>query len=214
MPMRIAIVTFEGFNEIDSFVAFNILNRMRGHGWKAEIVCPSDTVVSGNGVRVTAQGPLELANEADVVLFGSGRLTPKIVADPAVMSRFRLDPRRQLIGCQCSGALALAKLGFLTALPVCTDLATRPLLEAEGVRVLGQSFFARGNIASAGGCLASPMLAAWVIRRLVDRAAAETALGYVAPVGEYDQYISGVLDAVEPFVARLSATTRAMCSAP
>jgi hypothetical protein len=45
------------------------------------------------------------------------------------------------------------------------------------------------------------MLAAWVIRRLVGRAAAETALGYVAPVGEYREYIAGVLDAVEPFVA-------------
>ncbi|HKA89699.1 MAG TPA: DJ-1/PfpI family protein [Haliangiales bacterium] len=199
--MRIAIVTFDGFNEIDSFVAFNILNRMRVHGWKAEIVCPSDTVVSGNGVRVTAQRPLEFANEADVVLFGSGRLTPRIVADPSVMSRFGLDPRRQLIGCQCSGALALAKLGLLRVLPVCTDLATRPLVEAEGIRVLSQSFFAAGNIASAGGCLSSPMLAAWVIRRLADRAAAETALGYVAPVGEYDAYIAGVLDAVEPYVA-------------
>jgi transcriptional regulator GlxA family with amidase domain len=198
--MRIAIVTFDGFNEIDSFVAFNILNRMRGHGWVAEITCPAETVDSGNGVRVSAQQPLEFANEADVVLFGSGRLTPRVVADATVMSRFRLDPRRQLIGCQCSGALALAKLGLLTDLPVCTDLATRPLVEAEGIRVLGQSFFSRGHIASAGGCLASPMLAAWVMRRLAGRAAAETALGYVAPVGEYHQYISGILDAVEPFV--------------
>src|SRR5215475_10021095 len=143
--MHIAIVTFDGFNEIDSFVALNILNRMRARGWRAEIVCPSETVVSGNGVQVTAQRPLEAANDADVVLIGSGRLTPKFAADPATMTRLRLDPRRQLIGCQCSGALVLAGLGLLSGMPVCTDLQTRPLVQAQGIHVLGQSFFARGN---------------------------------------------------------------------
>ena len=37
--MQIAIFTFDGFNEIDSFVACSILNLMRG--WKACIVAPA-----------------------------------------------------------------------------------------------------------------------------------------------------------------------------
>jgi len=212
--MHIAIVTFDGFNEIDSFVALNILNRMRARGWRAEIVCPSETVVSGNGVQVTAQRPLEAANDADVVLIGSGRLTPKFAADPATMTRLRLDPGRQLIGCQCSGALVLAGLGLLSGMPVCTDLQTRPLVQAQGIHVLGQSFFARGNLASAGGCLASPMLAAWAIRRLAGRAAAETALSYVAPVGEHDEWIAGVLDAVEPYVTPVASPAERPGSRP
>ena len=77
------------------------------------------------------------------------------------------------------------------------------------MRVLGESFHADGNVASAGGCLASPLLAAWVICRLAGRAAAETALGYVAPVGERDAYIAGVLDTVAPF----SRTRRSSASA-
>ena len=36
--MQIAILTFDGFNEIDSFVACNVLNRIRG--WKASIAAP------------------------------------------------------------------------------------------------------------------------------------------------------------------------------
>jgi hypothetical protein len=59
----------------------------------------------------------------------------------------------------------------------------------------------QGNVASAGGCLASPYLAAWVIARLVGREAAETALATVAPVGEKRQYVAGVLGVVSPFVA-------------
>ena len=198
--MQIAVVTFEGFNEIDSFVAFHILNRLQAHGLRAEITCPSETVESGNGVRVARQRPLEFANDADAVLFGSGRFTRQIVEDREIMSRLQLDPRRQLIGSQCSGALFLAKLGLLQGLPVCTDQMTRPIVEAAGVRVLDQSFFASGNVASAGGCLSSPYLAAWVIWRLLGRAAAETALGYVAPVGEHASYIDEVMGAIEPCV--------------
>lgn len=36
--MRIAIVAFDGFNEIDSFVAFNILNCVKSDHWKVALV--------------------------------------------------------------------------------------------------------------------------------------------------------------------------------
>ncbi|MDL1860734.1 AraC family transcriptional regulator [Betaproteobacteria bacterium PRO7] len=198
--MRIAIVTFDGFNEIDSFVVFHLLNRAAAEGWRAEIVGPSAEVRSLNGVRVAVQQPLESANDADAVLFGSGRLTRQLVEDTALLSRLRLDPRRQLIGAQCSGALFLAKLGVLGGLPVCTDMKTRPFVEAAGVRVLDRSFFASGNVASAGGCLASPCLATWTIWRLLGRDAAAAALEYVAPVGERERFVAQTLDAVAPFV--------------
>jgi transcriptional regulator GlxA family with amidase domain len=199
--MRIAVMTFDGFNEIDSFVAAHILNRVDVPGWKAEITCPSDSVTSMNGVRVMAQRPLEFANEADVVLFGSGRQSQSIVQDDRIMSRLQLDPRRQLIGSQCSGALFLARLGLLNGLPVCTDNKTRPMVEAAGVRVLDESFFAAGHIASAGGCLASPCLASWVIWTALGPEAVEAALDYVAPVGESDRFIASIMGLVAPFVA-------------
>jgi hypothetical protein len=94
----------------------------------------------------------------------------------------------------------LAKLGLLGSLPVCTDLRTRPLVEAAGVEVLDQTFFARGNVASVGGCLGSPHLATWVIWRLLGRDAAAYALAYVAPVGERTAYVADVLARVGPYV--------------
>jgi transcriptional regulator GlxA family with amidase domain len=198
--MRIAVLTFDGYNEIDSFVSSHILNRVDRPGWKAEITCPSDAVRSRNGVRVDAQRPLEFANEADVVLFGSGKLTAQLVQDTSLLSRLRLDPRRQLIGSQCSGALFLVRLGLVEGLHVCTDFMTRPLVEAAGTRVLDQTFVAHGNVASAGGCLSSPCLATWVIWRLLGREAAAAALDYVAPVGERARFIAEALDAVSPYV--------------
>jgi transcriptional regulator GlxA family with amidase domain len=198
--VNIAIVTCDGFNEIDSFVSSHILNRVQVKGWNVAITCPTETVQSQNGVRVAAQRPLEFANEADVVLFGGSPRTREIVEDRAIMSRLHLDPRHQLIGSQCAGALFPAKLGLLASLPVCTTPRTRPLLEAMGVRVLDQAFFASGNLASAGGCLASPYLAAWVMMRLAGRDTAETVLASVAPVGEKAAYANHALGVVSPFV--------------
>jgi transcriptional regulator GlxA family with amidase domain len=199
--MRIAIVTCDGFNEIDSFVSSYILNRVEAPGWRAEIACPSPRVVSRNGVEVIAQRPLEFANEADVVLFGSGKRSLELSRERAFLSRLRLDPARQLIGSQCSGALFLHALGLLDGIPVCTDSSTRPEVEAVGVRVLDQSFHAQGRFASAGGCLASPYLAAWVVTRTLGRAAAAAALSYVAPVGEAQAFVDGILDTVEAQLA-------------
>ena len=39
--MQVAIVTFDGFNELDSFVALGLLNRLSALGWKAQITSPS-----------------------------------------------------------------------------------------------------------------------------------------------------------------------------
>lgn len=197
---RIAVVTCDGFNEIDSFIASYILNRVEAAGWTAEITCPSPEVVSRNGVRIAAQQPLEFANEAEVVIFGSGSRSADIVRDPSVMSRLRLDPTRQLIASQCSGALFVNALGLLQGMPVCTDFSTRPVVEAAGVRVLDQTFHARGRMASAGGCLASPYLAAWVVTHRLGRGAADAALQYVAPVGEAAAWVANVLDVVARYV--------------
>jgi transcriptional regulator GlxA family with amidase domain len=196
--VNIAILTFEGFNEIDSFVSHHILTRVELMGWNVAIACPSETVTSTGGIRVSAQQPLEFANDADAVLFGGSPRSRQIVEDREIMSRLKLDPTRQLIGSQCAGAWFLAKLGFLATRPVCTSLKSRAGLEAMGISVLDQPFVASGNVASAGGCLASPYLAAWVISRLVSRDAAEKALRIVAPVGQKTQYVAGVLDVVSP----------------
>jgi transcriptional regulator GlxA family with amidase domain len=198
--MRIAILTFDGFNEIDSFVVLNILNRVQREGWNVAITCPSASVRSMNGVRIEAQQTLEWAKEADVVLVGSGRLTRQLVENQALLSLLKLDPQRQLIGSQCSGALVLARLGLLTTRQACTDRSTRPLVEAAGIEVLDQAFFCCGNVATAGGCLSAHYLATWVIWRLAGKTAAESALRYVVPVGEEAQYLTRALDVVAPFI--------------
>lgn len=191
--MHIAILTFEGFNELDSFIALGILRRVRRPGWRVSIASPAPRVRSMNGVVVEAQAGLHDAARADAVLVGSGVRTREVVADRGLMEQLAFDPGRQLLGGQCSGALVLAKLGLLAGVPACTDLTTRPWVEDAGVPVLDRPFLARGNVATAGGCLASQYLAAWTIARLAGTEAAADALRYVAPVGEKEEYVARAL---------------------
>lgn len=198
--MQIAVLTFDGFNELDSFVAAAILNRMKGKGWAAHITSPTAEVTSMNGVTVRRQKPLEFASEVDAVLIGSGVKTRDIAADADLLARIRLDPSRQLVGAQCSGTLLLAKLGLVGELPACTDLTTKPWVIEAGVNVIDAPFIAHGNVATAGGCLASQYLATWMIARGASVADATDAMHYVAPVGEKELYIDRALSAVAPYL--------------
>jgi len=135
-----------------------------------------------------------------VVLFGSGIYTRDIAKDSTLLGRFKLDPSRQVIGAQCSGTLLLATLGLLNGLPACTDLTTKPWVVDAGVEVLNQPFTAKENIATAGGCMASQYLATWVIAKLAGREAAESAIHYVAPVGQKEISMEHSLSIVEPFI--------------
>jgi transcriptional regulator GlxA family with amidase domain len=198
--MRIAILTFDGFNELDSFIAFGLLNRLSAQGWRAEIASPTARVTSMNGVTIDAQQPLEFANDADMVLFGSGIYTRAIANNSALLDRLQLDPLRQAIGGQCSGTLLLARLGLLADMPACTDLTTKPWLIEAGVRVEDAPFHARGPVATAGGCLASQYLATWLMVRGAGVEAATQALLYAAPVGEKEAYVARLLEVVRPFM--------------
>jgi len=110
--MHVAIVTFDGFSEIDTFVALGLLNRLEDNGWRAELASPAAYVTSTNGVTVQAQRPLEFANDADVVLFGSNMYARALSSNSALLDRLTLDPLRQTIGAIGSGSLLLARLGL------------------------------------------------------------------------------------------------------
>jgi len=198
--MHVAILTFEGFNELDSLIALGVLNRVKKPGWRVSIASPTARVRSMNGVVLESHVSLREASDADAVIVGSGVRTREVVADAAMMAQLQFDPARQLLAAQCSGTLVLAKLGLLDGVPACTDLTTKPWVQEAGVDVLNQPFYANGNVATAGGCLASHYLAAWIIARLEGIDEAVNAIHYVAPVGEKDDYVSRAIGHIAPFL--------------
>ena len=147
-----------------------------------------------------AQSRLEDIEKSDAVIVGSGILTRDIVKNSELMDMLKLDPARQLIAAQCSGTLILAKLGLLGKIPVCTDLTTKPWVLEAGIEVLNEPFFAKNNIATAGGCFSSQYLAAWIIAKTEGIKAASQALHYVAPVGEKEEYVERAIRNIEKYI--------------
>lgn len=203
--MEIAIVIFDGFDEIDAFVSLSLLNRLAALGWTAELTAPVARATSMNGVTVEVKQPLAFANKADAVLFG-GNLYARAIAEGigqrgAPLAALKLDPLRQTIGAQGSGTLLLARLGLLGDMPACTDLATKPWVIEAGVRVLdNEPFHARGAIATAGGSMSTVHLAAWLMLRHAGLDATIQTLREAAPVGMESEWAKRVLDVVEPFL--------------
>lgn len=198
--MHIAILTFDGFNELDSLIAYGMLSRISLLGdanWKVSISSPTPRVTSMNGLTLDAHIDLKEANKADAVLIGSGMKTREVASDPSILSQLRLDPERQLIAAQCSGTFLLAKLGLIGQTPACTDSSSKPWVQAAGVNILNQAFFAHGNLATAGGCLSAQYISAWMIARLKGIAQAKEVLHYFAPVGEKEEYVARALSHIK-----------------
>lgn len=189
---RIALVAFDDFTDIDIHLAWDLLNRVDLPDWSVEIVGSAPTHRSVTGIEIATHAGLDSCRNADAVLFGSGKGSRKCIASRAFLDAFALDPAHQLIGSQCSGALILASLGLLEGGPATTHTKVRAELEALGVSVVDAPLVVHGNVATAGGCLASVYLASWVVERLAGREQRESILRAIAPVGEEADLLGSV----------------------
>jgi putative intracellular protease/amidase len=181
---KIAIVIFDKFTDIDLFLMWDLLNRVRVADWEVKILGENEAHVSATGISIATQGRIEEANEADAVLFVSGQGTRAKMIDKDWLSRFRLNPEKQFVGSICSGSLLLAALGLLEGKTATTYPTTKAALESFGVEVVEKPFVAHGRIATAGGCLAQQYLIGWIVENLADKSWRDLILKSIQPVGE------------------------------
>jgi transcriptional regulator GlxA family with amidase domain len=182
--MKVAIVIFDKFTDIDLFLMWDLLNRVRVEGWEVKILGESDAHFSATNIEVKTHGRIEEANSSDAVLFVSGQGTRAKMIDKEWLARFELNPERQFIGSICSGALLLAALGLLEGKTATTYPTTKTALESFGVEVVEKPFVAHERIATAGGCLAQQYLIGWVVENLADKSWRDLILKSIQPVGE------------------------------
>nr|AIA13464.1 Putative amidotransferase [uncultured bacterium] len=181
---KIAIVIFDKFTDIDLFLMWDLLNRVRIEDWKVKILGENDSHFSATNIEVKTHGRVEEANDADAVLFVSGQGARAKMIDKEWLSRFRLNPEKQFIGSICSGSLLLAALGLLEGKTATTYPTSKTALEGFGIEVVEKPFIAHGKIATAGGCLAQQYLIGWIIENLADKDWRDLVLKAIQPVGE------------------------------
>ena len=186
--MKISIVTFDDFTDLDLFILWDLLKRVESPGWEVKILGEKESHISVTGIEIKVHGRLEEANDSDAVLFCSGNGTRRKVRDEAFLGAFRLDEGRQLIGAIDSGALLLGALGLLkgrraTSYP---SAEIKKMLEGMGAEVVWDSFVREGNVATAAQCLAGQHLVGWVVESLAGREQRDKVLRSAAPLDAVD----------------------------
>lgn len=184
---KAVIVAFDRFTDIDVFLAWDLLNRvrLRQQDFQVKIVGTSASHQSVCGIDLVMQGQIEDCADADLVFFASGPGTRALYKDAAYLNRFRLDPDKQLICSMCSGALLLAAMGHLDGLSATTYPTAFEALRALGIEVLeDRHLVVHGNVATAAGCLAAIDLVQWAVGRLYDENTGKEVIASVLPVGQ------------------------------
>jgi len=187
MSKKAVIVAFDKFTDIDIFLAWDLLNRVkfRDKELQIKIVGTAASHKSICGLDATTHGLIEECNEADLVFFGSGPGTRNLIKDNLYLERFKLNPNKQIICSMCSGALIIAALGHLNGLSATTYPSAFEDLENYGVEVLkDKHLVTHGNIGTAAGCLAAIDLIGWAIEKLYDTNVKEAVIASVLPIGQ------------------------------
>lgn len=176
--MKVSIVTFDDFTDLDLFILWDLLKRVDDENWQVKLLGDKASHISSTGIEIKMHGRLEEANSSDAVLFCSGKGTRKKMFEREFLEIFSLNEEKQLLGAIDSGALLLGALGLLkgkraTSYP---SPEIKTALEDFGAEVVWKSFICEGNVATAAQCLSGKYLAGWVIESLVSREAKENAL--------------------------------------
>lgn len=187
--MKIAMVAFEGFTDVDLFLPWDLFYRVKDATyaaydgeWDVRICADAPRIRSYSGLAIDRHEPLPWANGADAVFVVSGPGSRIKITEPAFLAALKFDPARQLVAAIDSGALILAKLGLLDGLTATTYPSVFAELEALGVMTERRPFVVHGNVATGGGCLATQDLAAWIVERLIGPEAAKAIVDSVAKV--------------------------------
>lgn len=187
--MRLVMLAYDGFTDVDLFLPWDLFNRVHDPDyvgytkpWSVRICADTPQVTSNTGIAITPHGGLGELAQADAVFIVSGPGSRAKLRDPDFMRQLELDPRRQVIGAIDSGVLFLARLGLLDGLSATTYPGVFAELEAMGVKTEHRPLVVHGQIATAGGCLATQDLAGWMVSRLLGREIADSMLGMIARV--------------------------------
>jgi transcriptional regulator GlxA family with amidase domain len=182
--MLVCLVAFDEFTDIDLWLTWDLLNRVRIAGWQVEIVSQRPRARSRTGMWIDVHGGLARAEEAQAVVFCGGPGAAACAEDPRFLGALRLEPRSQLLTAVNEGALILGALGLLRGRRVTAPPAAAVLraLQNHGAQIEPTSLVEHGPVVTAAQSMAAAHLAEWIVTRLAGRATAQAMIKSVAPL--------------------------------
>ncbi|WP_248896967.1 DJ-1/PfpI family protein [Haloplanus halobius] len=210
MTTTIAIIVYDGFDELDAIGPFEAFEMAADEGAPLETslvtLDEQETVTAAHGLRITPDGTLSVADPPDVAVVPGGGWNDRrptgawAEAERGVLpdTLARLHDAGVTLASVCTGAMLLARAGVLDGRPAVThadaldDLRSTDatVVDARVVDVEGRHPSGNrtqsgdgGDVVTAGGITSGLDLALHLIERLVDEETAET----VATGLEYDR---------------------------
>ncbi|WP_442786450.1 DJ-1/PfpI family protein [Leptothoe sp. PORK10 BA2] len=175
--MRVQIIIFDGFDELDAIAPFEVLRNAAeiGADLQAELVTlgSSMEVVAAHGLRVRSDAKLGIDQKLDILIVPGGgwgnRATQGAWAEaqrgeiPAAISR--LHQSGTTIASVCTGAMLVAGAGLLKGRPAITHHVAIEELRAAGAEIINARVVDDGDIVTAGGVTSGLDLTLWLIER-------------------------------------------------
>ena len=185
--MRIEIVVFDGFDDLDAFGPHEVLSHAANRlaGWSSTLVAVDapGTVRSAHGVVMTLDAVL---GTPDVVVVPGGgwhsERGARAEADRGVLPRrlAELADRGTIVASVCTGAMILAAAGLTTGRPAVTHASALDDLETSGALVRrDERVVDDGTLLTAGGVTSGLDLALHLIAREADPATARAVAGHI-----------------------------------
>lgn len=168
--MDIAIVLYDGFDELDAVGPYEVL---RNGGLTARLVTlePAERVTGSHGLAVVPQGLL--TDPADLVLVPGGGWNDRAGAGAYAEAQRGALPSAlaalaaggTAVGAVCTGALLLAAAGLLKGRTATTHRAARGDLAAAGAEVVDARVVDDRGLVTAGGVTSGLDLALHLVER-------------------------------------------------
>ena len=183
MTTTIAIVLFDGVDELDAVGPLEVLRGAAAHGADLSVRLVTRTepleVTGNHGLRLRADAVYQPG--ADILLVPGGGWIARAEAgawaeaergDWLPLVRAAAESGTVLAGV-CTGVMLLARAGVIGARPATTHHGAKAELEADGVKVVDERVVDAGGLVTAGGVTSGIDLALRLVERVAGPAAAE-----------------------------------------
>lgn len=190
--MKIGIVIFDNFTDVDFFLHWDLLNRVRllnlHENWNVKILGTSQSHLSAAGLKVATTGSIEEVESCDAVLISSGFGTRDLIGDNEYLKRLNISPLNKIVAAQCSGSLVLGAKGLLGGVKVSGYPPILKHLVEYGAHPVNESLVTDGGVATASSCLGSVMLSSYVIKTLSGVRAQNEVMKSICPISGFDDF--------------------------
>ena len=174
MQVKIAIVVYEGFDELDAIGPYEVLrNAAAGADVTVELVTrePAELVTGSHGLAIAPQGVLDGSH--DLVIVPGGGWADHAEAGafaeiqgeelPAALRQAREDGAA--VASVCTGAMLLSAAGITAGRRATTHRSALEALADEGAELVSARVVDDGDLVTAGGVTAGIDLALWLVER-------------------------------------------------